>query len=87
MMELALVQLASGRLHEEARAGCKESLSLKISQEVEIVRGCAVTVSHPPSPFVAPVPPGTGRDVRNMLVWSLVEKTVRSGEYGGSGVP
>ena len=29
---------------------------------------------------------GPGSDVRNMLRWSLVEKTVRSG-YGGSVVP
>ena len=40
---------------------------LKISQKVEIVPACAVTVSYLPSPFIAPVPPGPGRDVRNML--------------------
>ena len=54
-------------------------LDLKISQEVEIILGRAVTVSYFSSLFNAAVPPGPGSDVRNMLGWSLVEKTVRSG--------
>ena len=62
------------------------SLSLKISQEVEIVPGCAVKVSFVPYPFIAPVPLGPGRDVRNMMGWSLVETTARSGVwwFGGA---
>ena len=59
--ELALVQLASGRVHEETWAGCKGSLRLKISQELEIVPGCAVTVSYLPSPSIVLVPPEPGR--------------------------
>ena len=51
-MEHAPLQQASGKLHEEARAGRKEILSLKISQEVEIVPGCAVTMSYLPSPLL-----------------------------------
>ena len=46
------------------------------SQELEIVPGCAVTVSYLPSPFIAPVPPGQGSDVRNMLGSSQLEKTI-----------
>ena len=41
--KLALLQQVSRRVHEETWAGCKGSLSLKISQEVEIVPECAVT--------------------------------------------
>ena len=52
---------ASRMLHEEASAGCKGSLGLKISQEVEIRTWCAFTVSYLPSPVIAPVPPGPGR--------------------------
>ena len=36
-------------------------------------------VSHLPPPFIAPVPPGPGSFVRNMLGWSQLEKTNRSG--------
>ena len=77
--KLALLQQVSRRVHEETWAGCKGSLSLKISHEVEIVPECAVTVSYLPSPFIAPVLPGPGRDVRNMLGWSQVVKTARMG--------
>ena len=62
-------------------------LSLEISQEVDIVLECAVTVSYRPSPFIAPVPLGAGSDVGNMLGWSLVEKTVRSGVRVVPGCP
>ena len=62
--KLASLQQALGSLHEETWAGCNESLSLKISQEVEIVPKCAVTVSYLSSPFIAPVPPGPGSDGR-----------------------
>ena len=39
-------------------------------------------VSFLPSPFIAPVPPGPGNDVRNMKFWLLVEKTVMSENKG-----
>ena len=79
--ELAPLQQALERLHDEAWAGCKGSLSQKISQEVEIVSGCAVAVSNRPSPFITPVPPGPGRVIRNMLGWSQLEKTDESGVW------
>ena len=39
---LASPQQAPGRLHEEAWAGLSQKQGLRISQEVEIVPGCAV---------------------------------------------
>ena len=50
-----------------------------ISREVEIVPGCAVMVACPSCPDHSPEPPGPGRIIRNMLGWSQMEKTVRSG--------
>ena len=57
----ASLQQASGRLHGVAWAGRVGSLSLPISQEVEIIPGCADTVSRLPPPFFAPESPGPGR--------------------------
>ena len=42
---------------------------LKISQEVEIIPGCAVTVTCPLCPSNSLVSPGPGRVTRNMLGW------------------
>ena len=52
-----------------------------ISQEVEIVLGCAVMVANPTCPDHSPEPPGPGRKIRNMLGWTLEEKTARSGVW------
>ena len=82
--ELAPVQQASGSMHEEAWAGCNECLSLKISQEVEIVPVCAVTMSYLPPPFIAPVPPAPGKEVRSWIGWTPL---VKGRGYGGSRVP
>ena len=76
--ESAPLQQASERLHEEAWAGRVQSSSLRISQEVEIVRGCAVTVSYLPSPHFAPVPPRPGREVRSWIGRTRLGKTTRS---------
>ena len=48
--------------------------------------GCAVSVACPSCLDHSPEPPGPGRIIRNMLGWSQLEKTARSG-YGFSGVP
>ena len=70
------------RWQKEAWAGRVQSSSLRISQEVEIVPGCAVTVSPPPSPFFAPASPGPGREVRSWIGWTTrLGKTTRSGVW------
>ena len=53
----------------------------KIFREVEIVPGCAVTVACPSCPDYSPEPPGSGIVIRNMLGWSRLEKTERSGVW------
>ena len=62
-------------------AGLLRNQGLRISQEVEIVPGCAVVVACPSCPDYSPEPPGPGRIIRNMLGWSLLEKTERSGVW------
>ena len=79
--ELANPQQAPGRLHEEAWAGLLQNQGLGISQEVEIVPLCAVSVACPSCPDNSPVSPGPGRVTRNMLGWSLEEETDRSGVW------
>ena len=58
-----------------------QNQGLKISREVEIVPGCAVRVACPSCPDYYPEPPGPGRIIRNMLGWSRLEKTERSGVW------
>ena len=77
--KLASPQQAPGRLHEEAWAGLLQKQGMRISQEVEIVPVCAVTVACPCCPDHSPEPPGPGRVIRNMLGGSQLEKTARSG--------
>ena len=81
MDDLAHTQQASRKSHVETWAGLLQGSGLEIFQEVEIVPGCAVTVSRPSCPFNSPVSPGPGRLIRNILGWSLEEKTVRSGVW------
>ena len=40
--------------------------------------GCADMVTRLPPPFFSSVSPGPGREVRNGMGWSLMEKTARS---------
>ena len=75
------MQQAPEKLHVETWAGRKQGPGLRISQEVEIVPECAVTVSSPSCLFSAPVSHEQGRVIRNMLGWSLVETTVGSGAW------
>ena len=65
--KIASLQQAPGKLHVETSAGRDESLDLRISQEVEIIPGFAVTVSNFSSLVNAPVLPGPDSTVRNML--------------------
>ena len=68
-------------MHEETWAGLLQNQGLRISQEVEIVPECAVSVARPACPDNSPVSPGPGRVIRNMLGWTLEEKTVGSGVW------
>ena len=72
-------QQASESVHEEAWVGRVYSSNLKISHEVEINKGCVVTVSQLPTPDFSTSAPGCGSIVRSWLGWTLMGKTDRSG--------
>ena len=69
------------KLHDETWAGLLQKQGLEISQEVEIILGCAVTVACPSCPDHFCVSPGPKKVIRNTLGWSLEEKTDRSGVW------
>ena len=73
------LQQASESLHEEAWVGRVNSSNLKISQDVEIDKGCVATVSHLPTPDFTTSAPGCGSVVRSWLGWTLMGKTAWSG--------
>ena len=50
---------------------------------MEIVPECADTVSRLPPPFLASVSPGPGREVRNGIGWTSLEKTAGHGTAVG----
>ena len=79
--KLASLQQAPGRLHVETWAGRGDNPSLWVSQEVEIMPGCADMVTCLLPPFFSSVSPGPGREVRNGIGWSLMVKTARSGVW------
>ena len=79
--KLASPQQASLKLHDEMWAGLPMNLGPRIFREVEIVPGCAVRVACPSCPDHYPEPPGPGIVIRNMLGWSRLEKTERSGVW------
>ena len=60
MDESAHTQQAPLKLHEETWAGLLQNQGLRISQEVEIVPVCAVSVARPACPDNSPVSPGPG---------------------------
>ena len=70
-----LIQQTPLKMHGETSAGLLRNQGPKIFREVEIVPGCA----RPSCPDNSPVSPGPGRVIRNMLGWSLMEKTEGSG--------
>ena len=67
-------------MHEKTWAGLLKNQGLRISEE-EIVPGCAVRVTRPSCPDYSSEPPGPGRIIGNMLGWSLLEITERSGVW------
>ena len=73
--EFAHPQRAPLKLHEETWAGLLTNQGLRISQDVEIVPGCAVSVACPSCLDNSLVSPGPGRVIRNMLGWSQLEET------------
>ena len=75
----SISQQQSRKLHEEMWASLLDKQGPLIFQEVEIIPECAVLVARPSCPDHSPEPPGPGRKIRNMLGWSQMEKTVRSG--------
>ena len=79
--KLASPQQASLKLHDETWAGLPKNLGPRIFRGVEIVPGCAVRVACPSCPDYYPEPPGPGIVIRNMLGWSQLEKTERSGVW------
>ena len=79
--ESAHTQQTPLKLHEETWEGLFRNQGPKIFREVEIVPGCAVKVACPSCPDYSPEPPGPGRVIRNMLGWSQLEKTRRSGVW------
>ena len=91
---LAFAQQLSGRVHVGTWAGGNNCLNLRISQEKEIMARCAVSGFSPRTPFVTPVLPGPGSDVRMKMEWKLLGKTRKSrvwffrdaGGWLGSGV-
>ena len=79
--ESAHPQQTPSKLHDETWAGLLRDEGPKIFREVEIVPWCAVVVACPSCPDYSPEPPGRGRIIRNMLGWSQLGKTVRSGVW------
>ena len=78
---LLWMSLASRKLHVETWEGLLQGPDLRTSQEVEIVPGCAVTVACPSRPCNTSVSPRPGSVIKNMLGWSQLEKTDRSGVW------
>ena len=74
-------QQQSRKLHGEMWASLQDKQGPWIFREEEIVSGCAVLVDCPSCPDHSPGPPGPGGIIRNMLGWSQMEKTVRSGVW------
>ena len=81
--ESAHTQQAPLKLHVETWEGL--SRNQWIFQEMDILPGCAVRVACPSCPDYSPEPPGPGRIIRNMLGWSLMEKTEKSGVWNFRG--
>ena len=79
--ESAHTQQTPLKLHVQTWEGLLRNQGPAIFREMEIGSGCAVRVACPSCPDYSPEPPGPGRKNRNMLGWSLLEKTDRSGVW------
>ena len=78
----AFAQQLSGRVHVGTWAGGNNCLNLRISQqEKEIIFRCAVLEFSPRTPFVTPVLPGPGSDIRMKMGWKVLDKTRKSGVW------
>ena len=77
--ESAHTQQAPLKLHEETWEGLL--WKQEIFRKVEIVPGCFVKVACPSCPDYSSGPPGPDRVIRNMLGWSQLDKTARSGVW------
>ena len=75
------VHFVVGRPVESSQVRLLRYQGPKIFQEVEIVPGCVLNVACPSCPDYSPEPLGTGRVIRNMLGWSKLEETERSGVW------
>ena len=79
--ESAHTQQTPLKLHAETWEGLLRNQCPTIFREMEIGSGCAVRVACPSCPDYSLEPPGPGRIIWNMLGWSLLEKTERSGVW------
>ena len=79
--KLAFAQQLSGRVHVGTWAGGSKSLNLRISQEKEIMARCADASFPSLIPFVTPVLPGPGSDIRMKMRWKVQSKTRKSGVW------
>ena len=68
-------------MHVETWAGGCKRLNLKISLEQNIKGRCSVAGFLPRTPFVTPVLPGPGSDIRMKMGWKVTSKTEKSGVW------
>ena len=81
MEKVALPQQVLGEMHVKTWAGGYESLNLRIPQDQEIKRRCALSAFPPWIPFVTPALPGPGSDIRMRMGWKVKSKTEVSGVW------
>ena len=79
--KLAFAQQLSGRVHVGTWAGGNKNLNLRIAQEKEIMTRCADATLPSLIPFVTPVLPGPGSDIRMKPGWKVQSKTRKSGVW------
>ena len=77
--KLIFPQQLSEKVHVETWAGGCQSHNLGISQDQEIGGRCAEFGFPPRTPFVTPVLPGPGSDIRMKMGWKIKTKTEKSG--------
>ena len=79
--EYAHPQQTPLKLHDETWAYILRNQGLQFSQEEEIVPVCAVAVACPSCPDHSSGPPEPGILIRNIVGWTLEEKTEGSGVW------
>ena len=84
--KLASLQQAPGRLHAETWAGRGDNPSLFSPGSGNHAGVCGHSCSPSSLLPFSSVSPGPGREVRNWLGWTFLEKTARSGVWGLRGV-